>query len=143
MKQSFLKLSGKKFVAAVILSASLALTSVAATAHVSKNYIEIVSGENTNVQFTGSTSDALLFKVHVKNEKADNFTLTIRNNSGDVLFAKTFNEADFEKQFKLIKGDQDNSQYTFTITSANKNLEGTYVVTTSEHTVDDVAINKL
>jgi hypothetical protein len=143
MKQAFLKLTGKKFVAAALLSVSLALTSVAANAHTGKNYIEIVSGENTNVQFTGSTADALLFKVHVKNEKSDNFTLTIRNNSGDVLFAKSFSDADFEKQFKLIKGDQDNQQYTFTITSSNKNLEGTYVITTSERTVDDVAINKL
>ena len=104
MKQSFLKLSGKKLVAAAFLSASLALTSVAATAHAAKINIEILSGENTNIQFTGSTSDALLFKVHVKNEKSDNFTLTIRNNSGDVLFAKTFKDVDFEKQFKVIKG---------------------------------------
>jgi hypothetical protein len=143
MKQALLKFTGRKFVSAAFLAASLALTSVAATANVGKNYIEIVSGESTNIQFTGSTSDALLFKVHVKNEKADNFTLTIRNSGGDVLFAKTFNEVDFEKQFKLIKGDQDNLQYTFTITSANKNIEGTYVITTTERTVNDVAINKL
>jgi hypothetical protein len=143
MKKTLLKFSGRKFVTAAFLSASLALTSVAATAAVGKHYIEMVSGESTNVQFIGSTSDALLFKVHVKNDKADNFNLTIKNNNGDVLFAKNFNEVDFDKQFKLIKGDGDNSQYTFTITSANKNIEGTYVITASQHTVDDIAINKL
>jgi hypothetical protein len=143
MKRTLLKFSGRKFVTAAFLSAALALTSVAATAAVGKHDIEIVSDESTNVQFTGSTSDALLFDVHVKNDKADDFTLTIKNNNGDILFARHFNEVDFNKQFKLIKGDGDNSQYTFTITSANKNIEGTYVITASQHTVEDVAVNKL
>lgn len=145
MKQAFLKFTGKKLVTAAFLSASLVFMSFAGNATtVTKSHIEIISGgENTNVQFYGSTNDALLFKVHVKNTNADAFTLTIKNSAGDVLFSKSFNDADFQKQFKLLKGDQSNERYTFVITSSNKNLEDTYVVSSVNRTVEDVAVNKL
>lgn len=143
MKQVFFKLSGKKLITAAFLSASVLLTSFNSNAAVTKGNIEILSGEKTNVQFSGSTSDALLFKVHINNEKGDNFTLTIKNESGDILFSKSFNDVDFQKQFKVIKGDQDNGRYYFTITSNNKDLEDSYVISATAHMVEDVAINKL
>ena len=143
MKQSFFKFSGKKFITAAFLTASVLLTSFSANATVNKGNIEILSGENTNIQFAGSTSDALLFKVHINNTKGDNFTLTIKDNSGNVLFSKSFNNVDFQKQFKVLRADQDNSRYFFTITSENKNLEDTYAVIAESHTVENVEINKM
>ena len=143
MKQAFLKLTGKKFITAIFLSASLLLTSFYSNAAVSKENIEIISGEKTNIHFAGSTADALMFKVSINNEKADEFTVTIKNGAGDVLFSKAFNDVNFNKSFKLLKGDNDSERYYFTITSTNKNLEDTYVVTTSARTVEDVAVNKL
>ena len=143
MKQSFLKLSGKKFIAAAFLSASVLFSSVNAHATINKSTIEILSGGNTNVQLAESTNEALVFKVNVVNAKGDDFTLTIKNENGDVLFSKSFNDADFHKQFKVLKGEQDNARYYFTITSNNKNLEDSYVISTTLRTVNDVAINKL
>ena len=34
----------------------------------------------------------------------------------------------FQKNLKLLKGDQDSERYYFTITSDNKDLEDTYVI---------------
>lgn len=144
MKQAFLKFSGKKLIAATILSASILFASYSGNAAVvTKGNIEILSGENTNIQFEGSTSDALLFKVHINNEKGDNFTITVKNNNGDILFTKSFSDVNFQKQFKVLKGDQDGNHYYFTITSSNKNLEDSYEISTVSHVVEDVAINKL
>ena len=143
MKHVFLKLTGKKFITAVFLSASVLLTSFSVNAAVTKGNIEILSGEKTNIHFAGSTTDALLFKVSVNNEKGDNFTVTIKNGGGDVLFSKSFKDVDFNKSFKLLKSGDDSERYYFTITSTNKNLEDTYVVTSSARTVEDVAVNKL
>ena len=143
MKQTFLKLSGKKLITATFLSASILFTSFNSNAAINKGNIEIVSGENTNIQFAGSTSDALLFKVHINNEKGDNFTVIVKNNNGDVLFIKSFNEVNFQKQFKVLKGEQDGNHYYFTITSTNKSLEDSYEISTASHVVEDVAINKL
>ena len=90
-----------------------------------------------------STSDALLFKVSVNNEKGDDFTVTIKNQSGDILFSRSFKDVNFNKSFKLLKGSEDGERYYFTITSTNKNLEDSYVVTSTARTVEDVAVNKL
>ena len=145
MKQSFLKFTGKKFVTAAFISASLLLA--ASNVHATNNTanIEIISNDKPSVEFTGSTSDALVFKVHINNQNADNFTLTIKNDDGVVLFSKSFDDANFEKQIRILKGDEYNnsSRYYFTVSSANKNLDETYVISAKVQTVDDVTINRL
>jgi hypothetical protein len=144
MKQSFVKTTAKKFVTAAFISASLLFASSgvkAATGNLA--IIEILSTDKPSIQFAGSTSDALLFKVHLINDKADNFTVTIKNNDGALLFSKTFNDVDFNKQFKILKSDDTNNSYYFTISSSNKNLEETYVISSTLKTVNDVTINRL
>jgi hypothetical protein len=145
MKQSFLKFAGKKFITAAFISASLFLVSFNANATSNTPNIEILSNDKPSVEFTGSTPDALVFKVHINNQSADNFTLTIKNNDGAVLFSKSFNDANFEKQIKILKDDEYNNsnRYYFTVSSTNKNLEETYVISAKVQTVDDVTINRL
>src|SRR5258706_8086924 len=143
MKQAFLKFSGKKLVSAAFLSASVLLTSFNSNAAIHHSNIEILSGYKTSVQFTGSTNEALLFKVHINNEKGNNFTVTIKNDNGDVLFSQSFSDTNFQKQFKVLKGDQDGERYYFNISSGNKDLEQTYVISATTRMVDDVEINKL
>ena len=143
MKQSFLSFAGKKFLTAAFLTASVLFTSVNSNANVGHSNIEIISGNDSKVEFTGSTSDALLFKVNISNQKAEPFTLTIKNTDGIVLFTGTFKDANFEKQFKVLKGADDGDRYYFTINSASKDLNETYVISSTPRTVDDVTINKL
>ncbi len=144
MKQAFVKTTAKKFVTAAFISASILLTSFDVKAATANNsIIEILSNDKPSIQFAGSTSEALLFKVRLTNDKADNFTVTIKNNDGNVLFSKNFNDVNFNKQFKILKGDDTNSSYYFTITSSNKNLEETYVISSTVKMVNDVTINRL
>ena len=143
MKQTFLKFAGKKLIAATFISASVLFSSFSASAATNNSIIEILSGDNSSVQFTGSTSDALLFKVHINNDKADNFTLTIKSEDGNVLFAKSFNTIDFDKQIKILKGEEEGNRYYITVSSSNKSLENTFVVNSEVRTVNDVTINKL
>ena len=143
MKQSFLKFAGKKFITAAFISASIFFTSLNVSAATGNHLIEILSNDKPSIQFAGSTSDALLFKVHVNNDKADNFTLTIKNDDGTVLFSKSFNDVNFDKQIKILKDDDNSSRYYFTVASPNKDLEETYVVSSSVRVVNDVTVNRL
>lgn len=144
MKQSFVKTTAKKFVTAAFISASVLFASFSVNAATGNDsIIEILSNDKPSIQFAGSTSEALLFKVHLVNDKADNFTVTIKNNDGALLFSKTFSDINFDKQFKILKEDNTNSSYYFTITSSNKNLEETYVISSTLKTVNDVTINRL
>lgn len=142
MKQAILKFTGKKFIAAAFLSASVLLTSLTGNAANYKN-IELISGEKSSIALTANTNEALLFKLNVKNDNADRFLVTIKNEAGEVLFSHAFNDVNFDKQFKLLKGDAENTRYFINIVSDNKNLEDSYVVTSSVRTVNDVAVNKL
>lgn len=104
---------------------------------------ETFSTENTtSVQFAGSTESALLFDVKLSNPNKDKFTLYIQAEDGEVLFVKEFNDVNFSKKVKLLKGG-DNTNYKFTIKSSNKALENTFVVNTAIKTVDDVVVTKL
>ena len=143
MKQAFLKFPGKNIAGAALLSASIFLTSFSGQATPLSSTIEILTSDKTSVQFTGSTQDALLFRVQISNEKSDHFTLTIKNETGDVLFSRSFKDSSFEKQFKVLKGEQDGGRYYFNITSDNKSLEDSYMITAETRTVNDVKINKL
>ena len=137
MKQAFLKFSGKKFINAAIISAAVLMTSFSAQAG---------TGDNINpsaIQYTGSTYDGLMLKMRINNETGAKFTVTVKDDNGEVLFSQAYNEKSFDKQFKLLKGDQYSSNYYFTVSSPNKQLEQKYVVNTSTRSVEDVAISKL
>src|ERR1700759_4644636 len=116
MKHSFLKLSGKKFVIAAFISASLLSASANVNASNNKPNIEILSNEKPSVEFTASTSDALVFKVHINNQNADNFIISIKDDNGVELFSKSLKDANFEKQIKILKGDDNSNRYYFTVT---------------------------
>jgi len=145
MKRSFLKFTNRKFMSVVLIAASaVVLTPATSQANDNKKAaIEIKSTENTtSVQFAGSTENALLFDVKVNNPKSDRFTLVIQSADGEVLFSQTYNDANFSKKVKLLKGGDDTS-YKFSIKSANKSLENSFVVDATIKTFDNVVVTKL
>ena len=145
MKRSFVKFTSRKFMSVVLIAATVAiLTPAASKANDNKKAaIEILSTENTtSVQFAGSTENALLFDVKISNPKSDKFTLFIQAEDGEVLFVKEYTDSNFTKKVKLLKGGE-NTSYKFTIKSANKALENNFVVNTAIKTVDDVVVTKL
>ena len=91
----------------------------------------------------GSTTDALIFRVQIRNDKSQNFTLSIQNEAGDVLFSRSFSDSNFLKQFKVLNGETDNEKYYFTIKSKDSDLQETYVVSAVIRTIANVEINKL
>lgn len=145
MKRSFVKFTSRKFMSVVLIATTVAiLTPAVSKANDNKKAaIEILSTENTtSVQFAGSTESALLFDVKISNPQSDKFTLVIQAEDGEVLFTKEYSDANFTKKVKLLKGGENNS-YKFTIKSANKALENSFVVNTAIRTVDDVVVTKL
>ena len=131
------KNSGKKFISAAFISASVLMTSHSAQAGTGDNITP------SAIQYTGSTYDGIMLKMRINNETGANFTLTVKDDNGEVLFTEVYNDKSFDKQFKLLKGDQYSSYYYFTVSSLNKQLEQKYVVNTSTRPVKDVAISKL
>jgi hypothetical protein len=130
------------FIAAILVSGAV-LVAAPSFAKVSRN-IEILSTSTakSSVQFAGTSDDAMLFDVKLDNANGDKFTITVSTKDGDVLFSKDFSDKNFAKKFKLLKSD-DISSYNFKITSANKELEQTFVVDATVKTIDNVVVTKL
>ena len=136
MKRIFVKIASKKLIAASFIAAVLATTSVSA-----KN-IEILSEKTAaNIQFVGSADNALFFNLKVENPTSDKFTVVVKAEDGSVLYTGDFNDKNFDKKFKLVKGE-DNIRYNFSIKSSNKSLEQSFDVNTVTKSVDDVVITK-
>lgn len=145
MKRSFVKFTSRKFMSVVLIAVSaVAFTPVLSKANENKKAaMEILSTENTtSVQFAGSTESALLFDVKISNPMADKFTLVIQSGDGEVLYSKEYTDTNFSKKVNLLKGGE-SATYKFTIKSANKALENSFVVNTATRTVDDVVVTKL
>jgi hypothetical protein len=142
MNRTFVKLAGKKFIPAFIISAALLAAAPVKTMANNSN-IEIVSNENTaSVKYTGSENDALFFEVKVNNPKGDKFTLTIQAEDGTVLYSKDYTDVNFNKRVKILKTDEAN-RYNFSIHSSNKELENHFSINAVSKIVDDVVVTKL
>ncbi|MEP7317472.1 MAG: hypothetical protein ABI921_01985 [Panacibacter sp.] len=143
MKKTFVKIISNKFIPALVIAT--ALFACVPTQSMAKNRsdIEILSPENTTtVQFAGSLLNALLFDVKINNTNGDKFTLFIRNSDGDVLFSKEYSDKSFSKKIKILKDETSGTYFSFSILSANKDLENTFEVNATTKVVDDVVITK-
>lgn len=137
MKRTFVKIAGKKLIAAAFIAAVMASTSVKA------NNIEILAEKTqANIQFVGSADNALVFNLKLENPNADKFTVVVKAEDGTVLYTGDFTDKSFDKKFKLLKSE-DNIRYNFAIKSSNKSLEQSFAVNTTVKSVDDVTITKL
>jgi len=142
MKRTIVKIVSKKFIPALIFTAAM-LACAPTQAKANAKNIEIISNENTaSVQFTGSTDNAYLLNVNVKNPKGDKFTLVIQNEDGDLLFSKDYSDTAFAKKIRILKTG-DNNRYNISIRSSNKELENHFFISTVTKTVDDVVVTKL
>lgn len=137
MKRTIVKIATKRVIAATLIAAVFAVSSVKAG-----DKIEILSEKNqANIQFVGSADNALFFNVKLDNPKGDKFTVIVKTADGTTLYNGEFNDKSFDKKFKLLKGE-DNIRYSFNIKSSNKSLEQSFNVNTVTKSVDDVEITK-
>ena len=142
MNKTSIANAAKKVLAAALITATV-LVAVPSFAKTTRNIEILSSNSQAAVKFAGTTDDnAMLFEVNLANPAADKFTITITTKDGDVLFTKDFSDKNFARKFKLVKSD-DISSYNFKISSANKDLEQTFVVNATVKTVDNVVVTKL
>jgi hypothetical protein len=93
------------------------------------------SGPETavNVQYIGADDKMFEFKVEFENPTAQKFNLTIRNDEGDVVYSKNYNDVHFAKNIKLMKegNDMENIRPTFAITVGNRLVLRSFKITSS------------
>lgn len=101
------------------------------------------TGKNANnnasssyVQYVVSNEKSAEFHVEFENPTGDNFTLTIKNDEGDVVYSKDFSDVHFSRTIRILtEGDETHKIYpTFTITSGTKVIQRSFAVESANAT---------
>jgi hypothetical protein len=92
----------------------------------------VIDGPETsvNVQYIGSDEKMYEFNVKFENPTAQNFTLIIKNDDGDVIYSKEYNEVHFDKTIQLMKEGMENVNIypTFAISVGKKLVQRSFSI---------------
>ena len=64
-----------------------------------------LNDDQVNVQYIGSTETQVAFRLEFENPTAEKFWLIIKNDAGDVVYRKQFNDVHFSKSVYVLKED--------------------------------------
>ena len=145
MKKQSVNTIAKKLFFGNIVAAVLFLsfqTKAHAAHHVEPAITKVTDkSEKVSVKYIGSNENGVLFNVKYNNEKGENFSIIIKDQSGEELYNGSFDDKNFDKKFLLPK-DNDASYITIAVTSNKQNFVQSYNVSIKSVMVQDVVVSK-
>jgi hypothetical protein len=87
-----------------------------------------LNDDQVNVQYIGSTENQVAFRLEFENPTAEKFWLIIKNDAGDVVYRKQFNDVHFNKSVYVLKEDAE-IRPTFIIRNSAGEIVRTFAVT--------------
>lgn len=113
------------------------------TGKANNNKDEVARIDNqVSVQYAGTSENAVMFRVQFANPEAQKFTLTIKNEAGDVLYRGHFNNANFNKTVHLLNEESEMNP-VFIISAGDQKIERSFNVNRTTGTTEDVVVTKL
>jgi hypothetical protein len=95
-----------------------------------KNAANEISESQMDVQYTGSDKNGFIFSVKFENSEAKKFTLIIRNDDGEIVYSKDFNDVHFARTIRLVKDQNDTAdiQPTFSIAEGGELVQQSFSI---------------
>lgn len=95
-----------------------------------------LNDEQVTVQYIGTKDNSVVFRVDFENPTAEKFWLIIKNDAGEVVYRKQFNDAHFSKSVYFQKEESD-IRPTFVIRNGENEIVRQFAVnrTITENTV--------
>lgn len=87
----------------------------------------VISKKQVSVHYAGTTDNSVVFRVALENPAAQQFTLTIKDWEGYVLYQGKFNDAHFAKTIHLLKSTTEMTP-TFIIHAGDQKFETSFQV---------------
>jgi len=115
--------------ALVVAVASFVVMSTPTFANGGGNKKVSLTEEQVNVKYVGSDDNNVIFKVEFENPTAEKFWLIIKNESGEVVYHRQFNDAHFSKN--IIFQKEGDIQPTFVIRNSNNEVVRQFSVNTT------------
>jgi hypothetical protein len=137
--QSFHNTIAKSVAAGIV--AVLLLVASPFSGKANNNKEEARFENQVSVQYAGASENAVMFRVQFANTEAQKFTLTIKNEAGDVLYRGHFTNANFSKTVHLLNEESEMSP-VFIISSGDQKIERSFTVNRITGTTEEIVVNK-
>jgi hypothetical protein len=94
------------------------------------------------ITFVVATNESLYFDVKVENASGEKFQIIVRDENGNTLYRGNYSDRDFNKRFKLPKGDSGKITFLIRSDSGNK-TESSFEINSNTRVIEDVVVRKL
>ena len=136
MKRHTLSMNVTGFTKKAFIAAALFFAATTATLANSGDPID-----GPEIRHLGKTFDSNYFQVKWNNNTGDKFIITIRENSGAILFQETYSDQVFDKKFKLPK--KDDGSLIISFRTLKDNQSESYAIDTNTRIIEEVVIRKV
>ncbi len=130
----------RKFFLGNVMAAMMFLSANASVSPVYNKY-EPATKNKAAITFKGTDINSFLsFQVIYNNSTGNSFNLRIADPSGELLYAETFKDVQFNKTFKVLKDDI--SKLNFTIRDSKTGVTENFEVNVTANVVENVAVTR-
>lgn len=118
-----------KAISATVVAAVIFFSNpIASLANGGKNDKAKLTDEQVTVQYVGANEQHVVFHINFENPTGEKFWLIIKNDAGDVVYRKQFNDAHFSKSV-YVENEQSEIRPTFIIRNSANEITRQYAVT--------------
>lgn len=97
----------------------------------------------TDLKFIGNMENQPVFQLSLNNTEEDEFTVTFRDGSGNVLYSDKFKGANISKKFLLKSEEFGDTALNVVVKSKKFNSTEVYTINRSHTYVEQTVVNKL
>ncbi len=128
-------------VKALMLSFAIVFTTLMATAGTGdkdkKNSIPV------ELSYIGNINQSPVFQLALENETGEKLYISVRNQSGDVLYATSFKGKNFSKKIRFDNADMSDMQLKLVITSKTKFETQHFHITQQNRVIEEITVAKV
>jgi hypothetical protein len=139
LKHTIMKIDSGNFgkLAIAALALSLAFTSPVSANEGGKD------NPKTELKFIGNMENQPVFELNLANKVEDEYTVTFRDEYGNILFTDKFKGAGLSKKFLLKSEDFGDAALNVTVKSKNTNTVEVYSINKSHSYVEETSVSKV
>lgn len=103
------------------------------------------NGDTTpvEVKYLGELKNGPVFQVNIKNDDLDEYTITIRNTDGNILYTDRVNKKDYSQKFLVNVDEFEDGPIKVEVKSKDNKTADVYQIKTDNKFVQETSVTKL
>lgn len=97
----------------------------------------------TELKYVGKLQNQPVFQLDLNNTEEEEFTVTFRDEYGNILFSDKFTGANITKKFLLNNDELSDAHLNVVVKSKKRNTTEVYIINKSTSYVEETVVNKI